>query len=258
MEEDPRIKRARKLKKKYNGLLGYFYKPDYIESGDILVDVANECTDIDLKEKYYIEAADTFILENREYGFFRAAEIYKILIDLEETKEIKNNITKYYILYSNMLKKSNNIFLAGSTYVKVGDIYRNKSYSTAKVYYHQAKELFKEYNSAPAHLKLINEKLIDLALDMQDYEDCLNILREIDSKYQKFFIELLLILLKRESEYELDDAEQNTILSDVINKEPNEVVQILQKYSENHLLPEYAKKIFLALTDKLDTEYDIC
>lgn len=257
--QDPRIKEAERMRKNRNFIMKHIFSNDYIGSGDLFVDVANSTKDIAERKKYFNEAAKTYAMTKTRFGYFKCAEVYKLLIKLETEKKNTVNVGEYLELYAEAMTRVSDQLLAAVAFTKAGKVYEEISREKAIVNYEKAKELFLEKEEYKAHLKSVNEKLLNIYINAGKYEECLKILKELNLAYKSLCVEMLTILLGRVSEEEgLKNSKEREIVRCIINKSGEEGISMLESFMKDNFLPDYMKNIILAVIDKISPDNSIC
>lgn len=256
-EINAKIKKAKSLRKKPNFFLSLFIEPDYIESGNLFSDVAFFSSDLEEKEKYYNEAATTYLMLKSEYGFFRAGEIYKKVAEVFEKTEAEKYLV-YMIKYAENLDKAERYLTAGDAYMNIADKYDEIKKDEAAIYYKKACEAYNKEHGCPYHVKKARQKCLMFQLKQGDLEGAIATLDQLTMEYSKLCKSILCILLEKTADNELESVKENELIMGLMNKTGEDCIDELAKFSCEHSLPDYARLIFEIASDKFKPENDIC
>jgi tetratricopeptide (TPR) repeat protein len=246
------ISRAEKLRHKRKGIMGMFSKPDYFESADIFVEIGKKCNDMDMKEKYLNEAIKTLTIEGSEYAYFRIAEVYRHLMDLDRNDAGK--LRMYMEEYAKALEVSERYLMAGQAYSKLGDLVGEENPKDGIGNHGKAVEMFEKDGGCPYHIQDVRKKCLLLQLGIKDYEGAYKTLKYLTITFSKLCRQILCIILEKP----LEEDPENDLVMVLINKGHEEGVEALKKFKVDHYLPKYVELIFQLAEEKLSPENDIC
>lgn len=251
-----KIDKAEQLRKKYGKLLGLFFKPDYLESGELFYEASQLTTDGELKRRCILSAAETFALYKKEYGFFRAAEMYKLLVD--EDKEDRTRLVQYTVLYGTSLEEAGKYMSAGNAFDEVARLLEKESYEDSVQYYNRAIALYEKDGSCPFHMRKALERCLLLLLSKNSLREALPLLKKFNVKHSKFGIQILSVFLNQQIEEELDSPEEAKLIKSLINRGDEETASLFEEFQDNNVLPDFLSIIFAIAIERMKPENNIC
>lgn len=258
LARDKKVKQAEKLRKKYTGISSLFWSPDFYSSAELFLELANEADTDEDKERFYNEAATTFLLQGDEYGHYRAAEIYKSLRDQFISEQQLPKSVEYGKLYAGNLECSKRFMMAGQAYFDLGVLCEGALPSEALGFYKEAISAYEKDGDSRFHMKKACEKKLLLELSGADYSGAICTLANLDVKYAPLCRQLLLILLEQSLDEELDDPEEHKLVMALINRNSAEATALLETFINDNFIPKYAQMVFESVLEKLNPENDIC
>lgn len=289
-----KIKMAEKLRKPYGIILGIFMKTDYEASADLFMEVADEIKGVAEKEKYYVEAAETYKkMGGDSYGIYKASEVYRKLAALFSGEQS----VKYLQLLAESLDSAGRYLLAGQAWQQAAEA---RGAVQAKVavkggvqtdsihFFLNAIASFNKDGSCPFHKLKAMEKCLLILLQSKQYyksmellQDILSIKKNINNNYYYFALELLKILSNKDGNkcnnkdgnkcnstinnavydildnYDLDKDTNNIILQ-IINENNNEIIDSIDKYTSDNIIPDFLSIILDDILSRFSPENDIC
>lgn len=253
-----KIEKAEKLRKKHLFPMSLFMEPDYSESASIFIEVAMECTAVEDKINFYMEAAKTFLMEeSREYSNFEAYKCYKSAFEVLYPHD-KLRAIEYYNKGVECLEKTDKVFFSGDEYTKVGDLFGKTEPKRAIVAYKKAQDKFIEEQHYPVHLKEIKKKILQMQLYTQDIEGAIETLENISIRHGKLCRTLLKLLAgKSDIEDALTQKESDLVMV-LLNKDKDSGIQALEQFKLETNLDPLEEEIFDLFIDSLKPENDIC
>ncbi|KAM0680984.1 hypothetical protein GINT2_000767 [Glugoides intestinalis] len=253
-----KIEKAEKLRKKQAFPMSLFVEPDYSESASIFIEVAKECTLLDDKIKFYLEAAKTFLMEeSREYGNFEAYKCYKSAFEVLYPQD-KTTAIEYYNKGVECLEKTDKVFFSGDEYTKVGDLFGKTDPKRALVAYKKAQSKFIEEPNYPVHLKELEKKILKVQLQTQDIDGAIGTLENIRIKHSQLCKTLLKLLSgKSDIEDALSQKESDLVMV-LLNQDKDSGIQALEQFKNKTHLDPVEEEIFDMFIDSLKPENDIC
>ncbi|KAI4291586.1 hypothetical protein PAPHI01_0860 [Pancytospora philotis] len=255
---EKKLRRAERLRKRHGGLWGLFWRPDYYESAELFLELAKSAETVERSEQYCNEAAETFLLQDEEYSYFRAAEVYKELRDAYIGRESIEGAIRYGKLYASNLTRAGRHMLAGQAYSDLGDACADGRPTNAHAFYTAAAAAYRQDGNCQYHLKKAVERCLAVELGSADYERAVDTIGQLDVKFARLCRLLLLILLEKPLDEELDDPAENRVVMAIINRGSSEATAALDAFANDNFLPKYAQTIFDAVRDSLRPENEMC
>lgn len=257
-ELERKLERAQKLRKRAIFPYSLFRDPDFIEAGDLYCEVAVGSKTIEDQEKYYVEAANTYLMKKDEYGDFSASECYRKLFDLLENVNTESALV-YYGLYANSLEKMRKYLNAGQAYAKVADILAKKDQKRSVAAYTRAILTFKKDRaSCTYHLKSCLQSFLIVQLGVGNLEGAIETLDQLDIKYAKLCKQILTIVAGRSDFDDVLSARENQLIMSLLNKSKEDSIKDLEAFRSDNYLPESVSKIFDIAIQGISPENDIC
>lgn len=255
---DQRIKKAEKLRRQHGRFWSYFLEPDYCGSAELFLEVANETPGLDDRGILYNEAATTFLMKGGEYGFYRAAEVYKELMGLYRKENNESKVVEYGIMYGNSLGSSERYMLAGQAFSDVAAICEKRSPADAIKYYGESIRLYEMDGSCPFHTKKARERCLMLQIQENKLSDAIESLGGLDIRYARLCRQILCILCQTSFDDDLDDPAEHRLVMTLVNGTKDESTDALESFASNNFLPDYAQLVFKRAVENYKPENDIC
>lgn len=252
-----KIKKAESLRKNVKFPLSLFKEPDYLESGELFSEVAMECLDLDDKVKYYKEAAITFLKNTAEYNQYRASECYKKLFEILQKSDIKSAVD-FYILHSECLERIGKNMLAGQGFLKIGEILKTVELRRSIEMFFRAKKCYEKDQNCPYHHKEAVLKSLEVQLDIKDYENAIESLKEVEIKGGRLSVQILMYLTGRSDFEEVLEKNESELVMTLLNKDKETGIKALNDFKEENSLPEIVIKVFNIAIEEMRPENDIC
>ncbi|KAI5169481.1 hypothetical protein PAEPH01_0753 [Pancytospora epiphaga] len=253
-----RMKKAEKLRKSHGMVWSWLWKPDYYGSAEIFEELADGSDNLEEKERLYSESARTFLMKKGEYSHFRAAEIYKKMMEIFITEDCIPKALEYGELYSNNLENTGRHMMAGQASDDLADLCESSMPEKAIEYRERAISLYKMDGNCPYHLKKSNEKCLMLQLSKGDYKGAIESLENHDGKYSALCRQMLALVTDSQIENDLDSSAESNLMRVLINRSHEEGLHALEEFSNDNYLPEYARHIFQVIAGRFSPENDIC
>lgn len=256
-EFNSKIKKAESLRKKPGLLASLFWGPDYISSGDIFSELAFASESIEDKEKYYNEAANTYLIKKSEYTHFRAGEIYKKLADTFEKHNVDKSLV-YLLKYAENLEKAERYLIAGEVYMKIAGKYEDINNDECVKYYNRAYETYKMDSGCPYHVKEALQKCLIAQLKKKDISGAIGSLGALNIKFSRLCRSILSLLLGKVADDDLESVKESELIMKLVNKTGKDCIDALDDFSNEYFLPDYARMIFDMAIERYSPENDIC
>lgn len=258
-ELEKKLTKAEKLRTKSAFPFCYFVAPDYNESAELFCEIARDSSTIEDQCKYYLEAANTFLMQKDEYNEFCASECYRKLYEVLEKKELERALG-YYQRYAEILEKMKKYLTAGQAYAKIGDAWAKSNPDKAIEFYSKAILTYKKDRaSCTFHLKSCLQGYLLVLLELEKLEEAINILDQLDTKYSKLCKQILTIVLGR-SDFHDDvlNLDENRLVMALLNKSREDSIKDLEAFRSDNYLPDAVSKIFDISIRRMSPENDIC
>lgn len=258
VELENKVKKAESYRKKKAFPLSIFSSPDYFESADLFYEVAKEVSDLEAKEKYFLEAANTYALVKGEYTMFKSADCYKKLFETLQSVNLDKAVA-YYLVYAQYLEKMDKHLMAGQAYTKMGDL-TIKDKKTSLEYYKKAVASYKLDTSIPYHLKEAYTRVLNIQIDLEDLEGAIETLNVVAIEHGNFAKQILMLLLGK-SVTDCEDAlstKESQLIMSIINKERQQAIAEIEDFKNDNFLADPIRKIVDLAIFRFSPENDIC
>lgn len=252
-----KIAKAEKLRKTPAFPFSLFVKPDYIESGDLFFEVARSCTAVADKKKFYLEAAETFLMCPEEYNMFRASECYKKLYEALLASDFDSAVS-FLCKHADCLEKIEKYMLAGQAYMKTGDMLVEKDKARACLMYSRARDIYAKDPSTPVHLKEAIQKSLGMQLESQDIEGAIKSFELLKAKHSKLCRQMLMFLVGKVDIEDVLEKEEADLMMALANKDKSSGKEALEAFKMNNAMHPVVEKVFNMVIDRMRPENDIC
>ncbi|KAL6120399.1 hypothetical protein NUSPORA_02877 [Nucleospora cyclopteri] len=228
----------------------------------IFEEIAMETNEKELKEKYFLEAAETFAKEKSEYSIWKSGESYRELHDLF-IKHNREKSTEYQLLGIEQLKRIGKNNIIGQRYMSLGELFEIDNQEKALIFFEGAAAAFSKVKNYKANLKAAKLKILICLICMKDTHKLILFLEtnKLLIPHQKFCLALLYALEGQNDQLmdvDLTNKEEKELIDKVCNGGREEALEYIEKFKEDVHLSTHASLIFDYFEEVYGLEAEMC
>ena len=257
-----KLKEAERLKEKRGGFLGMGAKSDFVGSAMIYEEIAETMIEPEDKEKYYIEAAETFEKDKSEYSLWRASECYRELFEIF-LKENREKAAEFQIMGLKHLKTLKKYNIAGQRYVVLGELFEIDQTERALQFFKEAAFCYSQVPSYKANLKVVKQKILICLIVTKNTNEIVEMLRVENNliEKQQLCLQLCLILkddYKAVIDNDLKDKNEQKLIETILNGTKEEIDAEILRFKDDNYLNVYESLIFEMFEESYSLENELC